>query len=203
MATTAGVHKRKLVIVGDGACGKTSLLTVFAHGKFPSGHVPTVFDSYVKDFDVDGDHVELALWDTAGQEDYDRLRPLSYPDTNVILIAFATDLPDSLDNITEKWLPEVKKYCPDQPYLLVACKNDLRNDPLTIEELKKINSAPVSIEQGMAVAESIKASGYVECSSKQNQGVVNVFEQAVRATNAKAKQDQQKDSKKKKDCSIM
>ncbi|ORZ15790.1 ras-like GTP-binding protein Rho1 [Absidia repens] len=203
MATTTGVHKRKLVIVGDGACGKTSLLTVFAHGKFPSGHVPTVFDSYVKDFDVDGDHVELALWDTAGQEDYDRLRPLSYPDTNVILIAFATDLPDSLDNITEKWLPEVKKYCPDQPYLLVACKNDLRNDPLTIEELKKINSAPVSTEQGMAVAEAIKASGYVECSSKQGQGVVNVFEQAVRATNAKSKQDQQKDSKKKKECIIM
>jgi small GTP-binding protein len=52
--------------------------------------------------EVDGKHVELALWDTAGQEDYDRLRPLSYPDSHVILICFAVDSPDSLDNVQEK-----------------------------------------------------------------------------------------------------
>ena len=51
---------------------------------------------------MDGKHVELALWDTAGQEDYDRLRPLSYPDSHVILICFAIDSPDSLDNVQEK-----------------------------------------------------------------------------------------------------
>ena len=51
---------------------------------------------------MDGKHVELALWDTAGQEDYDRLRPLSYPDSHVILICFAVDSPDSLDNVQEK-----------------------------------------------------------------------------------------------------
>ena len=60
------------------------------------------FENYVADVEVDGNHVELALWDTAGQEDYDRLRPLSYPDTHVILICFAVDSPDSLDNVTEK-----------------------------------------------------------------------------------------------------
>jgi len=64
--------------------------------------VPTVFENYVADVEVDGKHVELALWDTAGQEDYDRLRPLSYPDSHVILICFAVDSPDSLDNVTEK-----------------------------------------------------------------------------------------------------
>ena len=52
--------------------------------------------------------VELALWDTAGQEDYDRLRPLSYPDTDVILMCFSIDNPDSLENIPEKWTPEVR-----------------------------------------------------------------------------------------------
>lgn len=65
-------------------------------------YVPTVFENYVADVDVDGKHVELALWDTAGQEDYDRLRPLSYPDSHVILICFAVDSPDSLDNVQEK-----------------------------------------------------------------------------------------------------
>lgn len=94
--------RRKLVIVGDGACGKTCLLIVFSRGTFPEVYVPTVFENYVADVEVDGKHVELALWDTAGQEDYDRLRPLSYPDSHVILICFAVDSPDSLDNVQEK-----------------------------------------------------------------------------------------------------
>jgi small GTP-binding protein len=77
-------------------------------------YVPTVFENYVADVEVDGKHVELALWDTAGQEDYDRLRPLSYPDSHVILICFAVDSPDSLDNVQEK-VPNFR-YC-YLPYL--------------------------------------------------------------------------------------
>uniref|UniRef100_A0A1B0CCY3 NOL9 N-terminal domain-containing protein n=1 Tax=Lutzomyia longipalpis TaxID=7200 RepID=A0A1B0CCY3_LUTLO len=81
--------RKKLVIVGDGACGKTCLLIVFSKDQFPEVYVPTVFENYVADIEVDGKQVELALWDTAGQEDYDRLRPLSYPDTDVILMCFS------------------------------------------------------------------------------------------------------------------
>jgi hypothetical protein len=66
--------------------------------------------------------VELTLWDTAGQEDYDRLRPLSYPDTDVILMCFSVDSPDSLENIPEKWTPEVKHFCPNVPIILVGNK---------------------------------------------------------------------------------
>uniref|UniRef100_A0A914VJ08 Uncharacterized protein n=1 Tax=Plectus sambesii TaxID=2011161 RepID=A0A914VJ08_9BILA len=98
--------RKKLVIVGDGACGKTCLLIVFSKDQFPDVYVPTVFENYVADIEVDGKQVELALWDTAGQEDYDRLRPLSYPDTDVILMCFSIDSPDSLENIPEKWTPE-------------------------------------------------------------------------------------------------
>ena len=54
------------------------------------------------DVELDGKHVELALWDTAGQEDYNCLRPLSYPDSRVILICFAVNSLDSLDNVQEK-----------------------------------------------------------------------------------------------------
>ena len=75
--------------------------------------------------------VELALWDTSGMEDYDRLRPLSYPDTSVVLICFAIDSPDSLENIPEKWVPEVRHFCPNVPIILVGNKKDLRNDDAT------------------------------------------------------------------------
>ncbi|KAG0285174.1 GTP-binding protein Rho1, partial [Dissophora globulifera] len=139
--------RRKLVIVGDGACGKTCLLIVFSKGTFPEIYVPTVFENYVTDVEVDGKHVELALWDTAGQEDYDRLRPLSYPDSHVILICFAIDSPDSLENVQEKWFSEVQHFCGGLPILLVACKKDLRYDQRTIEELKRSGQAPVAPER--------------------------------------------------------
>ncbi len=64
--------------------------------------VPTVFENYVTDCRVDGKSVQLALWDTAGQEDYERLRPLAYSRAHVILIGFSVDSPDSLDNVKHK-----------------------------------------------------------------------------------------------------
>ncbi|KAG1973807.1 transforming protein RhoA [Pimephales promelas] len=130
--------RKKLVIVGDGACGKTCLLIVFSKDQFPEVYVPTVFENYIADIEVDGKQVELALWDTAGQEDYDRLRPLSYPDTDVILMCFSIDSPDSLENIPEKWTPEVKHFCPNVPIILVGNKKDLRNDEHTRRELIKM-----------------------------------------------------------------
>lgn len=69
--------------------------------------IPTVFENYVTDCRVDGKSVQLALWDTAGQEDYERLRPLAYSKAHVILIGFSVDTPDSLDNVKHKvrWRP--------------------------------------------------------------------------------------------------
>ncbi|KAI3645006.1 hypothetical protein MP228_011170 [Amoeboaphelidium protococcarum] len=173
--------RRKLVIVGDGACGKTCLLIVFSRGTFPEVYVPTVFENYVAEVEVDGKRVELALWDTAGQEDYDRLRPLSYPDSHVILICFAIDSPDSLDNVQEKWISEVLHFCNGLPILLIGCKKDLRTDSRTIEELKKTGQAPVTYEEGLAVAQKISAYKYLECSAKSQEGVKEVFEHATRA----------------------
>lgn len=123
----------------------------------------------------------MALWDTAGQEDYDRLRPLSYPDSHVILICFAIDSPDSLDNVQEKWISEVLHFCAGLPVILVGCKKDLRNDPKTIEELKKTNQSPVTPEEGNSIAQKIGAYKYLECSARTNEGVREVFENATRA----------------------
>ncbi|KYO27805.1 transforming protein RhoA [Alligator mississippiensis] len=179
-AVMAAIRK-KLVIVGDGACGKTCLLIVFSKDQFPEVYVPTVFENYVADIEVDGKQVELALWDTAGQEDYDRLRPLSYPDTDVILMCFSIDSPDSLENIPEKWTPEVKHFCPNVPIILVGNKKDLRNDEHTRRELAKMKQEPVKPEEGRDMANRISAFGYMECSAKTKDGVREVFEMATRA----------------------
>ena len=173
--------RKKLVIVGDGACGKTCLLIVFSKDQFPEVYVPTVFENYVADIEVDGKQVELALWDTAGQEDYDRLRPLSYPDTDVILMCFSIDAPDSLDNIPEKWTPEVKHFCPNVPIILVGNKKDIRNDEAIKRELTRMKQEPVKPEQGKVMADNIGAFAYLECSAKTKEGVREVFEMATRA----------------------
>ncbi|KAK2885911.1 hypothetical protein Q8A67_016748 [Cirrhinus molitorella] len=178
---TMAAIRKKLVIVGDGACGKTCLLIVFSKDQFPEVYVPTVFENYVADIEVDGKQVELALWDTAGQEDYDRLRPLSYPDTDVILMCFSIDSPDSLENIPEKWTPEVKHFCPNVPIILVGNKKDLRNDDHTRRELAKMKQEPVKPEEGRDMANRINAFGYLECSAKTKDGVREVFEMATRA----------------------
>ncbi|AOW02815.1 small GTPase superfamily [Yarrowia lipolytica] len=163
--------KRKLVIVGDGACGKTSLLCVFTMGSFPSKYTPTVFDNYVADCRVDGKSVALALWDTAGQEEYERLRPLAYADANVILIGFAVNVPDSLDNVAVKWIKEVNERCPGVPILLIGLKKDLRQSEPCITAV-----------EGQAMASQIGAKKYLECSALTGQGVDDVFEVATRAS---------------------
>ena len=87
--------------------GKTSLLSVLATGAFPNEFVPAVFESYVVDLEFDGRQVEIALWDTVGQEDYDRLRPLSYSNSHVILICYAIDRPKSLTSVLERASPNI------------------------------------------------------------------------------------------------
>ncbi|TEB37457.1 ras-domain-containing protein [Coprinellus micaceus] len=174
--------KRKLVIVGDGACGKTSLLSSFALGEFPKEYQPTVFDNYVAEIRLDEKPVHLALWDTAGQEEYERLRPMSYSKSHVILIAFSIDTPDSLENVTTKWIEEVRSICgPTIPVLLVGCKMDLRPDNEE-HETPGVQSKWVTKEHGERVAQSIGARAYKECSALRMAGVDEVFEAATRVS---------------------
>jgi Rho family protein len=176
--TSTDPIKRKLVIVGDGACGKTCLLAVFHYGEFPKEHVPTVFEHNVAEIRIDGRYVSLSLWDTAGQEEYERLRHMAYAHSNVILIAYSIDSPDSLENVMTKWIDEVRTHCPGCPVILVGCKKDLRDEGLARGEPP---SKYISTERGQQVAQQIEATRHVECSSLTGYQVDKVFEYATRA----------------------
>jgi GTPase SAR1 family protein len=158
--------------------------------------VPTVFENYITHVEhrQSGKMVELALWDTAGQEEYDRLRPLSYPETDLLFVCFAIDCPNSLENVLDKvrphilaqiihtktsqWYPEVLHFCPTTPIILCGLKSDLRTKRTCIELLKTQGLTPVTQQQGRAVAEKMGAM-YMECSSKEMSGVHEIFETAI------------------------
>jgi Ras-related C3 botulinum toxin substrate 1 len=167
----------KLVVVGDGAVGKTSLLISYATGEFPTEYLPTVFENYTAQMKKDGDTILLHLWDTAGQEDYDRLRPLSYPGADVVLLCFSTINQASYDAIREKWAPEVHHYIPNIPHILVGTKIDLREGKHPDPNSGKYE--PITPEMGGAMAKEIGASKYMEICSKTGQGVQEVFNEAV------------------------
>lgn len=170
----------KIVCVGDGGCGKTSLMLTYTIGKFPTTYVPTVFENYLTNIRApDGKLIELALWDTAGQEEYDRLRVLSYPEVNILLVCFGIDSPTSLENVIDKWLPEVSHFCPDIPILLVGLKLDLRTEISAQEYLHAKNIKCITKEQGESVAKKIGARGYLECSARMSWGVSNIFTTAM------------------------
>ncbi|CEO94881.1 hypothetical protein PBRA_003694 [Plasmodiophora brassicae] len=170
----------KVVLIGDGAVGKTSLLTRYSSDEFNPEHEPTVFENTWLDRVIDGRRVELALWDNAGQEEFDKLRLLSYQDTDAFLVLYSINSMDAFNHVKKKWLPEIKEYCQGVPLLLIGTKCDLRGGNIEV----------VSAEEGQELQKDIGAAVYMECSAMTSENCSAVFEQAVRE--ALASQDNRK-----------
>ncbi len=151
----------KCVVGGDGSVGKTCLLVSYTQNTFLTEYIPTLFDNYEANVMIDGSPFTLSLWDTAGQEDYDKMRPLSYSQTDVFLICFSITCPDSFKNIQTKWHPEVSNNCPQTPIILVGTKVDLRDDKDAIEMPKDSKLETMSHHQGLAMMKEIGAIKYL------------------------------------------
>ena len=172
----------KCVVVGDALVGKTCLLISFTTNSFPEiNGSPACYDNYDMQCIVDGRPIKLGLWDSMGHEDYDRLRPLSYPQTDVFLICFSLVNQVSFDNVRAKWYPEVRHHSPQVPIILVGTKLDLREDKETLDKLQEEQLAPITDEQGQVMANDIGAVMYLACSALKQEGVKTVFDEAIQA----------------------
>ncbi|XP_077604026.1 rho-related GTP-binding protein RhoF isoform X2 [Crocuta crocuta] len=217
-----GRKELKIVIVGDGGCGKTSLLMVYSQGSFPEHYAPSVFEKYTASVTVGSKEVTLNLYDTAGQEDYDRLRPLSYQNTHLVLICYDVMNPTSYENVLIKvrpvtqpaclrggdhgsglsldacllppqWFPEVTHFCRGTPMVLIGCKTDLRKDKEQLRKLRAAQLEPITYVQGQSACEQIRAALYLECSAKFRENVEDVFREAAKvALSALKKAQRQK-----------
>ena len=168
----------KLVVVGDEGVGKTCLLITQTTGKFSESI--TTFDNYENYITVDGRKFNVGLWDTAGNEEYDRLRPLSYPRTDVFILCYSINSATSLANITTKWFPEVVHHCPNVPILLLANKVDLRSDPATLHYMEEAGATLITYQAGLDTARSLGIAEFKECSSLTKEGLQDAVESAIR-----------------------
>eukprot|EP01096_Ripella_sp_DP13-Kostka_P005469 TRINITY_DN1866_c0_g1_i1.p1 TRINITY_DN1866_c0_g1~~TRINITY_DN1866_c0_g1_i1.p1 ORF type:complete len:337 (-),score=182.12 TRINITY_DN1866_c0_g1_i1:142-1080(-) len=202
LETAANAPRLKLVAVGDGAVGKTCLLVSYATGRFPEDYVPTVFDNYTAPIEIGDETILLHLWDTAGQEDYDRLRPLSYPGTDVVLLCFSLTSEASYEAVTEKWYPELNVYCSGVPIILIGLKVDLRDQGL--KDPHSDSDEFITQEQGQELADDIGAAQYIEVSAKTGKNLELVYETATKLVlknHAKSSSSGESSSSKKKSSS--
>ncbi|CAB1348611.1 unnamed protein product [Coregonus sp. 'balchen'] len=169
----------KCVLLGDGAVGKTSLVVSYTTNGYPTKYVPTAFDDFSAVVQVDGHPVRLQLCDTAGQDEFDKLRHFCYSRTDALLLCFSVVSPASFQNVWEKWVPEIRRRCPLAPMLLVGTQCDLREDVKVLIELARRRERPVAEVDARALADKVGAVAYVECSALTQKNLKEVFDAAI------------------------
>lgn len=156
------------------------MLIAYTTKEFPKEYIPTVFDNYETNVMFEGKPVFLGLWDTAGQEGYDRLRPLSYPQTDVFIICCSISQPQSFTNIETKWKTELSLHAPNVPFIIVGSKSDLRDDAQTLKQLEEKGKGVKPFDWYVSESQKLGAEKYMECSALKQTGLQEVFDEAIR-----------------------
>lgn len=178
---SAPERRVKCVLVGDGAVGKTSLVVSYTTNGYPTEYIPTAFDNFSAVVSVDGQPVRLQLCDTAGQDEFDKLRPLCYTSADVFLLCFSVVSPASFQNIPDKWVSEIRTFAPHAPLVLVGTQCDLREDVKVLIDLAKYREQPVDPAEAKDCVGEIGAVAYMECSSLTQKNLKEVFDIAILA----------------------
>jgi Ras family protein A len=170
--------KPQIALIGDPTSGKTTLFHKFTNPELDTNTLPYMSDPTKM---VEPSKIitasktsDLIIIDAPGNEDYDSLRSKLLEGTSAVIACFSIDNPIAYGNITEKWAPYIKEYCPNAPVILVGNKIDLRHDQDTIKKNTR-NLKPISSEEGQALARKIGAVAYIECSAKNGDGVKEAF----------------------------
>ena len=171
----------KCVVVGDGSVEKVCLCWAYTDDPFKyDEYIPTVFSDYSAEVMVAGQQIEFQLVNTSGSEELE-LRSLYYVGTDVFVLCFSLVSPVSLQMVESLWVPEIKKYCPNTPYILAGLKSDLRDQyEEHADEFRAEGMEPVSTEEGEKMMRRVRALAYVECSAKLQYNVKEVFETAIK-----------------------
>ena len=164
----------KVVVLGDPFVGKTAFIQTMNTGVYPHDYIPTIYDSYLPQFKVDNETIDVAFWDTAGQSDYANLRTLSFPQTDVFMLCFSLINRKSFENIKSIWLPEILHFDLNSNYILVGFQSDRR------EEIKSncsedSSSDFISTNEGLKLSKEIEAEDYIEISSKEQKNLNNIL----------------------------
>jgi len=166
----------KLVAAGDSS--KISLLFALKGDRINDRYTPAIFENYTQGYEQDDVKYSIHLWDTPGQDEYDRLRPISYHESDVVLLCFALDDRQTLQNVNERWIIEVKLYCKDAKIILVGMNSDLRRignpNHVSDEEAKQF-----CIDNGLFE--------YIPCSARTMENINKIFPAVVRACQTKKK----------------
>ena len=172
----------KCAVVGDKDAGKTTLLISFTTNAYPGEYIPTVFENYSANVMVEGfPPVHLELWDTAPQEDYKKMRPMSYGQTDIFLCCFSLVRPHTLDVLQNFFLPEIHEYCPNAPFILVGTESDLRDEfEEHADEYKSKGMEPIPTSKGEEFARKNGASKYYEVSALKAINLIELFDDVAR-----------------------
>lgn len=155
----------KIVIIGDAAVGKTSLINRFVEGSFQEDYKPTLGANIVrKDVNLDNARVRLIMWDLAGQEKYRVVRSMYFQGCQGALLVYDVTRYNTLESINNKWLKDYKKHVKKKgAFILIGNKTDLQDQ------------IAVPTEKGKELATKIKASDFIETSARLGENIEEAF----------------------------